>query len=171
MTIDETPHRIIIHDLSSEIAQIEAEEAAHNTTLFLPDVDKKVSGLPHHLLQQGQNHDRHDPLRMELELGRPAAENPNTALVLYKDPSSITVPEEEDVVRKTIIDARRRAREKAVEEQRERERLAREAETRALQQHWDDGMVDHSFQGRGDEEAAMDSDADSDSDSDAMDVE
>jgi hypothetical protein len=77
------------------------------------------------------------------------------------------VPEEEDVVRKTIIDARRRAREKAVEQQRERDRLAREAETRALQQHWDDGMVDHSFQGRGDEEAAMDSD----SDSDAMDVE
>jgi hypothetical protein len=167
MTIDETPHRIIIHDLSSEIAQIEAEEAAHNTTLFLPDVDKKVSGLPHHLFQQGQNHDRHDPLRMELELGRPPAENPNTALVLYKDPSSISVPEEEDVVRKTIIDARRRAREKAVEQQRERDRLAREAETRALQQHWDDGMVDHSFQGRGDEEAAMDSD----SDSDAMDVE
>ncbi|ETI25901.1 hypothetical protein G647_02678 [Cladophialophora carrionii CBS 160.54] len=167
MTIDDTPHRVIIHDLSSEIAQIEAEEAAHNATLFLPDIDKKVSTLPHHLLQQGQNHDRHGSLRMDLDLGRPPAENLNTALVLYRDPSSISVPEEEDVVRKTIIEARRRAREKAAEEQRERERHAREAETRALQEHWDDGMVDHSFQDAGVRENPMDSD----SDPDAMEIE
>ncbi|EXJ57063.1 hypothetical protein A1O7_07407 [Cladophialophora yegresii CBS 114405] len=171
MTIDETPHRVIIHDLSSEIAQIEAEEAAHNATLFLPDIDKKVSTLPHHLLQQGQNHDRHGSLGMGMDLGQPPTENLNTALVLYRDPSSISVPEEEDVVRKAIIEARRRAREKAAEEQRERERHAREAETRALQEHWDDGgMVDHSFQDAGAvHEVPMDSD--SDPDPDAMDIE
>ena len=49
-------------------------------------------------------------------------------------------------MRKTIIEARRRAREKTAEEQRERALREREAETRALEHHWDDGMVDHSFQ-------------------------
>ena len=138
MTIDDTPNRIIIHDLSSEIAEIEAEEASRAESLFLPDIDKKVSSLPHHLLQSGQNHDRHSHMSYT---PRPA-EDPNTALILYKDPISISVPEEEDVVRKTIIEARKRAREKTAEEQRERERLGQEAETRALQHHRDEGMLD-----------------------------
>ena len=47
---------------------------------------------------------------------------PATALVLYKDPHSISVPESEDVVRKTIIAARQRARDKAVEDQKDREK-------------------------------------------------
>ncbi|OAP63587.1 hypothetical protein AYL99_02814 [Fonsecaea erecta] len=139
MTIDDAPHRIIIHDLESEIAQIEAEEAAHNATIFLPDIDRKVSRVPQKLLRP-QNHDR-----LPQATGLPP-ENLNTALVLYRDPSSISVPEEEDVVRKTIIEARRRAREKTAEEQREKER--REAEARALQLgqnsvEWDDAMTDN----------------------------
>ncbi|KAJ9615754.1 hypothetical protein H2200_001831 [Cladophialophora chaetospira] len=166
MTIDETPNRIIIHDLSSEIAEIEAEEARHNATLFLSDLDKKVSALPQHLLQS-QNHDRnsHFP-RIGLE--RPP-ENLSTALVLYRDPSSISVPEEEDVVRKTIIEARKRAREKTAVEQRERERLQREAETRALQEHWDEGMIDHSYRGVDDMQAEEEDDFDEDLD--PMDIE
>ncbi|KIX98795.1 uncharacterized protein Z520_05256 [Fonsecaea multimorphosa CBS 102226] len=145
MTVDDTPHRIIIHDLESEIAQIEAEEAAHNATIFLSDIDKQVSRVPQKLLET-RNHDR---------LPQPAGlppENLNTALVLYRDPSSISVPEEDDVVRKTIIEARRRAREKTAEEQREKER--REAQARALQLdqksvEWDDAMTDNSFHGGG----------------------
>ncbi|KIW23163.1 uncharacterized protein PV07_11383 [Cladophialophora immunda] len=152
MTVDDTPHRIIIHDLESEIAQIEAEEAAHNATIFLPDIDKKVSSVPQKLLQL-RNLDR-----QAQPAGLPP-ENLNTALVLYRDPSSISVPEEEDVVRKTIIEARRRAREKTAEEQRERER--REAEARALQHdqrstEWDDAMTDNSLHG----EAVVDDDLD-----------
>ncbi|EXJ74123.1 uncharacterized protein A1O5_02417 [Cladophialophora psammophila CBS 110553] len=153
MTVDDTPHRIIIHDLESEIAQIEAEEAAHNATIFLPDIDKRVSSMPQKLLRS-QN-----PDRLPQSAGLPP-ENLNTALVLYRDPSSISVPEEEDVVRKTIIEARRRAREKTAEEQRERER--REAETRALQLHnqrrveWDDAMTDNSIQGEGDVDDDLD---------------
>ena len=157
MTIDDTPHRIIIHDLSREIAQIEADEAAQNATLFLADIDKRVSGLPHHLLQ-AQNHDRHLP---------PAPENLNTALILYKDPSSISIPEEEDVVRKTIIEARRRVREKTAEEQREMERERQEREAHDIIQHprvgLEDAMMDQFFHGT--------SEADMDDYVDAMDIE
>jgi len=42
-------------------------------------------------------------------------------LVLYREPSSISVPEEEDAVRKAIIAARARARERQAEDQRDRE--------------------------------------------------
>ncbi|OAG40969.1 hypothetical protein AYO21_04811 [Fonsecaea monophora] len=145
MTIDDTPHRIIIHDLESEIAQIEAEEAAQNATIFLSDIDKKVSSVPQKLLQS-RNLDR-----LPQPVGLPP-ENLNTALVLYRDPSSISVPEEDDVVRKTIIEARRRAREKTAEEQRERERREAEAMTLQLNQksdEWDDAMTDNSFRGEG----------------------
>jgi hypothetical protein len=134
MTIDETPHRIIINDLSRELAQIEAEEqAAHDSNnVFLPDWDKKVSGLPHAVLggAVSRNHDRNAP-RHHLwpGLSQPQhIDDPSSALILYRDPTSISVPEEEDAVRKLIISTRKRAREKALEDQKERERLEMEIE-------------------------------------------
>jgi hypothetical protein len=132
MTIDETPHRIIIHDLSHELAQIEAEEqAAHaSNNVFLPDWDKKVSALPSSVL--GQNHDRNNHgmwSNLPHGMSQPQhIDDPTSALVLYRDPASISVPEEEDAVRKLIISARKRAREKALEDQKERERLEMEIE-------------------------------------------
>jgi len=168
MPIDDTPNRIIIHDLTSEIAQIEAEEASYAQSLFLPDIDKKVSGdIAQQLFRRGQNHERnahpHSHLsQLSMGMNRPP-ENLSTALILYRDPSSISVPEEEDVVRKTIIEARKRAREKSMEEQRERERLGREAEIKALRpQYWDDGMVDRSIHDARDEDDGMDEDVDPD---------
>jgi hypothetical protein len=133
MTVDDTPHRVIINDLEAEIAQIEADEAVDAATVFLPDIDKKVSAIPQRLLQH----------RAEASL--PAS---NTALVLYREPVSITVPEEDDVVRKTIIAARARAREKAVEDQRDRdkarERFLQEYRGREHDVDLDDAMTDHS---------------------------
>ena len=38
--------------------------------------------------------------------------SPSNQLILYKDPTSISVPAEEDAVRKAIVEARRRARER-----------------------------------------------------------
>lgn len=90
MPVDETPDRVVIHDLDAEIREI---EAAESQTLFLPDIDKKVSAIPQKLLQN-------------------RSENTNTQLVLYKVPSSISVPKEEDAVRKAIAAARARARER-----------------------------------------------------------
>ncbi|KAK7900922.1 hypothetical protein LTR67_003207 [Exophiala xenobiotica] len=129
MTVDETPHRVIITNLAHEIAQIEADEAAASQTVFLPDIDKKVSAIPARFLQ---NHPPQNP--------SPALSlNTNTALVLYRDPTSITVPEEEDAVRKAIIAARTRAREKQAAEWREREREGQDQDI-----EFDDAMTDHS---------------------------
>jgi hypothetical protein len=94
MYLDDTKDKIYIHDLESEIAQIEAEEPKG---IFLPDIDRKISAIPQRLLLNRTN-------------------NANTQMVLYHVPSSISVPEEQDHVRKAIIAARARAREKQVRE-------------------------------------------------------
>jgi len=94
MPIDETPTRVVIHDLQSEIESIEADEAA-NRPIFFRNIDKKVSAIPQHLLQS-----------------KDLITTPNNQLILYKDPRSIFVPEEEDAVRRSIIEARVRLREK-----------------------------------------------------------
>lgn len=95
MPLDDTKDKVYIHDLESEIAQIEAED---RTGIFLPDIDRKISAIPQQLLQSRSN-------------------NANTQLVLYQVPSSISVPEEQDHVRKAIIATRARARARAREEQ------------------------------------------------------
>lgn len=153
MTVDDAPHRIIIHDLESEIAQIEADEAAAKaasatSNLFLADrdIDKQVSRIPQEFLQNPHQQTS-------------SAENLTTALVLYRDPSSISVPEEEDMVRKTIIAARTRAREKQAEEQRERERQE-ESSKHEVEFIDDDAMTDRSSHG-----------GEGDEDPDAMDIE
>ena len=102
MPIDETKDRIVIHDLAAEIAEIEAAEP---TTIFLPDIDRKVSAIPQTLLQNQSGNTN------------------NTQIVLYEVPSSISVPKEADAVRKAIIAARARAREKQGQEQ-EKEHMA-----------------------------------------------
>lgn len=95
MPIDETKDRIVIHDLAAEIAEIEAAEPK---TMFLPDIDRKVSAIPQTLLQNQSGNTN------------------NTQMILYEVPSSISVPKEADAVRKTIIAARARAREKQARE-------------------------------------------------------
>ena len=95
MPVDETKDRIVIHDLAAEIAEIEAAEPR---TLFLPDIDKKVSAIPQRLLQNRSGNTN------------------NTQMVLYEVPSSISVAKEADAVRKAIIGARARAREKQARE-------------------------------------------------------
>lgn len=99
MPLDDTKDTIYIHDLESEIAQIEAEEPKGT---FLSDFDKKISAIPERLLQNQSN-------------------NANTQMVLYQVPSSISVPEEHDHVRKAIIASRARTREKQAEEAKKKE--------------------------------------------------
>lgn len=199
MAIDETPNRIIINDLEAEIAAIEAAEAEGRNSVFIPDIDKKVSAIPQRLLQNssntpvsstpsaglgsGFNLDTNQ-LNHHLAGGR-GLPDPNppiaTALVLYKDPTSISVPESEDVVRKTIIAARQRAREKAMEDQRDRDRerqrfLSEYRSGRGQHNHGgdadfsDDAMTDHSSLG-GDFDDDLPDLNNHEHDPDAMDIE
>jgi hypothetical protein len=126
MPIDETPHRVIISDLNAEIAQIEADEAATTSTVFLPDIDKKVSSIPSRVLRATQSSSS-SPSNQSQSLN-------STALVLYREPSSITVPEEMDAVRKAIVAARARAREKQAEELRNQQQQQQQQQGQQGQQ-------------------------------------
>lgn len=98
MQIDDRPDRVYIHNLDEELAESEPEE---ERLIFLPDIEKRFSRIPKHVLT-----------------GNRTEESENQELVLYSVPKSLTVEESKDSVRKAIIEARQRARAKAVEDAR-----------------------------------------------------
>lgn len=112
MPLDDNPHRIFIDDLDAAIAEIEAEERAQaekaqEAAFFLPDeVAKEISGVPQRVLQQ-QSRSGALPPPSQLD---PSAMS--QALILYKDPESISISEENDAVRKAVHEARQRLRER-----------------------------------------------------------
>ena len=90
MQVDDTKDRVYIHNLDEELSTIELEG---EKLVFLPDIEKKLSKIPKSILVGD---------------GHPTAGN---EMVLYGVPSSLTIPEEQDKVRKAIIESRERARE------------------------------------------------------------
>ncbi|CAD0091231.1 unnamed protein product [Aureobasidium mustum] len=91
MQLDDTKDRVYIHNLDDELADIESDE---EKLIFLPDIEKKLNAIPRHILL-GEKKDSHQEL------------------VLYNLPPSLSVPIERDNVRKAILEARERAKEKA----------------------------------------------------------
>merc|ERR1712054_79168 len=98
MAVDDTRDRVYIHNLDDELAEIETSD--EERLIFLPDIEKKLSRLPSHVLT-GQNMTRTRSLYC-------------TACHKVLRPS-----EESDITRKTILEARQRARDKAAEEARQ----------------------------------------------------
>jgi hypothetical protein len=96
MQVDDTSDRVYIHDLDAELADIESED---EKIIFLPDIEKRLSKIPQQVLT-----------------GRHSEDDGHQELVLYSVPKSLTVDEGHDSVRKAIIEARARARDKAAEE-------------------------------------------------------
>jgi hypothetical protein len=92
MQVEDTPTRIFIHDLDSELA--DEVESDSERPIFVPDIEKHLMKLPRAVLIG-------DSERKAME---------NMQMVLYKIPKSISVPEEEDSVRRAIREARQRAR-------------------------------------------------------------
>lgn len=107
MQIDDTKDRVYIRNLDDELAEIDSQE---EKVVFLPDIEEMLGKIPKSVLM-GE--------------GQPSARN---EIVLYSVPTSLTVPEEQDKVRKAIIESRARAREK--------------------QKHTADGMPVNGFDGR-----------------------
>jgi hypothetical protein len=91
MQLDDTKHRVYIHNLDDELSDIESDE---EKLIFLPDIEKKFNTIPRHILV-GEKKDSHQEL------------------VLYDLPPSLSVPIERDNVRKAILEARERAKDKA----------------------------------------------------------
>ncbi|EED15987.1 hypothetical protein TSTA_011030 [Talaromyces stipitatus ATCC 10500] len=87
MMLDDTKHTSYIYDIERELASIEAEEKRIS---FLPDIEKALNAIPKSILSEPK------PEQNEL--------------VLYRVPRSLTVAEDQDNVRKAIIESRARAR-------------------------------------------------------------
>ncbi len=99
MQLDDSKYKVYIYNLDDELSSSDNEsDSAEGKLVFLPDIEKHLrnSRIPAHLLDP-----RPDP-----------SEWAGKELVLYREPSSISVPEEQDSVRKAILEARARAREK-----------------------------------------------------------
>jgi hypothetical protein len=92
MDVEDTPHRVYIHDLAAELSDIESDE---ENPIFLSDIEKHLSKIPKCVLQ-----------------GPEPKPNKHNQVVLYNVPSSLSVPEERDGVRRAIVEARRRVRER-----------------------------------------------------------
>jgi hypothetical protein len=94
MRLDDSKHKVYIYDLDAELSESESDDGK---LVFLPDIEKHLreSRIPPSVLANSEG-----------ELAG------NKQLVLYNIPSSLTVPEEQDIVRKAVIEARARIREK-----------------------------------------------------------
>ncbi|KAK3310495.1 uncharacterized protein B0T15DRAFT_39883 [Chaetomium strumarium] len=112
MQLDDTKYKVYINNLDDELAS-DNESDGESGMVFLPDIEKylRATRIPTRVLDP-----RPDP----------AAELAGKELVLYSEPSSISVPIEQDSVRRAILEARARAREKQRAE-REREPAACQA--------------------------------------------
>lgn len=106
MQLDDTKHKVYIYNLDDECSD-SGGESDDGRLVFLPDIEK-------HLMQT-----RIPPSVFANKDGEIAG----MQLVLYSEPTSLTVPEEHDSVRKAIIEARQRVREKQERERQQTESI------------------------------------------------
>ncbi|MCJ1252738.1 hypothetical protein MMC24_000544 [Lignoscripta atroalba] len=95
MRIDDTKDKVYIYNLDDEVSDIESEE---EKLVFLPDIEKRLSKIPKHVLT-----------------GRSPPTTSNE-MILYSVPESLSIPREQDNVRKAIIETRARARDRQAQE-------------------------------------------------------
>lgn len=96
MQVDDTRHKVYIYNIDDELASDSDAEGDGDRVVFLPDIEKhlRANRIPPQIL------------------GAPADVDDlaDKQLVLYHVPSSISVPEEQDSVRRAILEARERMR-------------------------------------------------------------
>lgn len=95
MQLDDTKDKIYIYNLDDELKAVDENE---DKLVFLPDIDRKLNKIPKSILR-GHS--------------QPPS---NSEVVLYQIPSSLSVPKDQDNVRKAIIESRARAREKQADD-------------------------------------------------------
>lgn len=95
MQLDDTKDKVYIYNLDDELSDMEPVE---EKLIFLPDIEKRLTKIPKSILTS------HQPSTTSSEM------------VLYNVPASLSVPEEQDNVRKAIIETRARARERQLQE-------------------------------------------------------
>ncbi|KIW00969.1 uncharacterized protein PV09_07491 [Verruconis gallopava] len=95
MALDDTKHKVYIYDLDAELAS-DTESDTESKPIFIPDIEKHLNKLPKVVLVGDEAHE--------------AAKN--MQMVLYTVPTSLTIPEENDSVRKAILESRQRMRDR-----------------------------------------------------------
>ncbi len=93
MQLDNTKDKVYIYNLDDELSGTESEE---EKLIFLPDIEKRLTKIPKSVLSHSD---------------RPTT---SSEMILYNVPQSLSVPQEQDNVRKAIIETRARARENQV---------------------------------------------------------
>jgi hypothetical protein len=91
MQVEDTKDRIFIHDLDEELAELESDD---EHPIFIPDIEKHLIKIPRAVLVTDDDKKKLESMQM----------------VLYNLPSSLTIPEEQDSVRRAIMESRQRAR-------------------------------------------------------------
>ncbi|KAI1019572.1 hypothetical protein LB505_000510 [Fusarium chuoi] len=106
MQLDDSKHKVYIYNIDDELSS-DSESDDPGKLVFLPDIEKhlRANRIPPSVLANSEG------------------ELAGMQVVLYRDPKSLTVPEDKDSVRKAIIESRNRTR--------ELQRLEREGKTEA----------------------------------------
>jgi hypothetical protein len=91
---------------TSEDSDLDEIDPSKRGLIFLPDIDKKLTRIPAAVLTAGSS--------TASGVGPP--KNTNQDLVLYSTPTSLTVSEERDGVRRAIAEWKQRIREKLLAE-------------------------------------------------------
>jgi hypothetical protein len=94
MQVDDTKDRVYIANLDDELSR---DDDPDDKIVFLPDIEKRLTKIPKALL---------------VTTSPPTT---GTELVLYNVPSSLSIPEDQDSVRKAIIETRARALQRQLE--------------------------------------------------------
>ena len=120
MHLDDTKYKVYIYNLEEELAsdtESESDNNANSEKLFLSeDMQKQLRQAAQAVAAANRIPPSVTPRREPESAGK--------ELVLYRVPSSLTVPQEQDSVRRAIAEARARLREK----QKEKERPKKEEE-------------------------------------------
>ena len=88
MQLDDSKSKVYIYNIDDELSSAESEE---EKLVFLPDIEKRLTKIPKSVLTNGE---------------RPAT---SSEMILYNVPQSLSIPQEQDNVRKAIIETRARA--------------------------------------------------------------
>ncbi|KYK54651.1 hypothetical protein DCS_06611 [Drechmeria coniospora] len=124
MQVDDSKHKVYIYDIDKELSADGENDAGQ--VVLLADIKKHLQQncIPPQVLAN-----RNDELA-------------DMQMVLYSDPKSLTVPEERDGVRKAVIEARRRVRERQRQERGGVASLGGIATAQVVEARDEDGDVD-----------------------------
>ena len=142
MSIDDTKYKVYIYNIDAELADDEAESSSDNEPTYEAVQTKDSSGklvfspaMKRHLRTAARDAVLSASLaqpaaqpHQKLAIPRPILPNKDGELsgmqvVLYREPTSLSVPPEKDSVRQAILDTRARYRERRREEEERESRL------------------------------------------------